>query len=402
MRVLFIHATREDAVEYNVHAVLAEHADNDQITSYFIWQDRVHNRAKNRPAQPSKPGQTFIYDFGRDMSLDPRPGRVRRAAMMARQYPGALALVFTRVRALKPDLIYTSQQKFDVHLGRLASTVFRIPHVIHLHYPVGPWLGRAALRTILKTPRLIAVSEFIRRWAIDAGVAPQHVHTLLNPAEIDRFDRPKERAALRAELGWAPETPVILAAGRLDPSKGHKPLIEAFAQVVAQVPAARLLICGASSTELGYDRVLKELVAGLGLERHVVFAGVRSDMPAVFAGADIFCLPTEHEALGMVFLEAMASATPVVALDSGGVPEMVVDQETGLLAQPGDVDGLATHLLTLLRDPDLARKLGEAGKRRAFAEFHPRHVAARWTQLLDGFRSTPAAAQEAGRTLPSA
>jgi glycosyltransferase involved in cell wall biosynthesis len=381
-RILFIHANREESPEYNVHRTLAEYVNPHQVDCYFVWQDHTHDHSKNRPAQLHQPGHNFFYDFGRNLSLVPKPGRLHRGAMMLRRLPGALVFLKKKVQQIKPDIIYTSQQNYDIQLARFLCIIFRIPHVIHIHYPIDPSLGRGALRAILKTPRLLAVSEFVRQGVIGAGVPPQHIDVVLNAADLKRFDNPKDRHTLRTERGWPLETPLVVAAGRLDPSKGHLRLFDAFAKVHEQMPETRLLICGSSTTRYNYDLLLRNRVAELQLEDYVTFAGQRDDMPTIFAGADVFCLPTEDEAFGLVFLEAMIAAVPVVACSSGGVPEVVKDQATGLLSRLGDANELAANLLKLLRDQQLAQQLGMGGKERAHSVFAPDKIAAEWSELL--------------------
>jgi len=98
--------------------------------------------------------------------------------------------------------------------------------------------------------------------------------------------------------------------------------------------------------------------------------------------ADVFCLPTELDPCPLVFLEAMAEGMPVVAYQSGGIPELVMHNQTGLLSYPGDISALADNLLKVLSNPDLARRLGQAGKQRASDEFAPPRVADRWLKVL--------------------
>ena len=216
------------------------------------------------------------------------------------------------------------------------------------------------------------------KWACQ----PNYVDTIWNPADLERFSVPGNRDAIRAEFGWDEQTPVVVAAGRLDPHKGHIELLEAFAKVREQLPDARLLICGATDTGSGYDDFLERRAVELGLSEHAIFTGARSDLPAIFSGSDVFCLSSENEPFGLVYVEAMAMGLPVVALRSGGVPDIVVEGETGLLSEPHDVESLATNLLTLLRDRDLAQRMGAAGKQRALTQFAPGVLATRWVELL--------------------
>jgi glycosyltransferase involved in cell wall biosynthesis len=120
---------------------------------------------------------------------------------------------------------------------------------------------------------------------------------------------------------------------------------------------------------------------------------MRPDIPQIMAEANVFSLPTEMDACPLVFMEAMAASLPAVAVTSGGVPEMVSHGETGLLSPPGDVEALANNLLELLRDPASAERMGEAGKRRVFAEFAPQKAGPKWTRTLEqmlGIEASPA------------
>jgi glycosyltransferase involved in cell wall biosynthesis len=114
---------------------------------------------------------------------------------------------------------------------------------------------------------------------------------------------------------------------------------------------------------------LKALVAELGISDNVIFTGQRSDMPALMAASDVFALPSYEEPFGLVFLEAMAMKKPVVALDSGGAPEVVEHGKSGLLSRPGDLETLSKNLLTLLRSPALGSRMGEYGRQRVEARF---------------------------------
>jgi glycosyltransferase involved in cell wall biosynthesis len=109
-------------------------------------------------------------------------------------------------------------------------------------------------------------------------------------------------------------------------------------------------------------------------------------MHAMYRAADVFCLPTELEPCGLVFLEAMSAGLPVVAAYSGGVPELVRHNHNGLLSSPRDVSALAENLLRVLTDQELARRLGAAGHGRAHTEFSPQTVCERWLAALDSFR----------------
>jgi glycosyltransferase involved in cell wall biosynthesis len=381
MRVLFIHAAENRLTpEYRVHANLASAAREHQIESYFLWQKPLTLDAGVDLAE----GSILPFDAGRDLArlrARTRPGRVAQAVG---GHARGLLTALSWVRRLRPDVIYTSQQRVDVWLAQLLSRQTATRHIIHLHYNVGSWLGAGALRAIRRTPHLIAISEFIRQTALLEGIPPAHVRTILNTIDARQYRSSADRAGLRARYGWPGDSLVVVAAGRLDPGKGHLQLIKAFAQVAAQCPQARLLICGRSTTPEQLELQLRQGVSELGLEGVVAFAGYVNDIFSVLCSADVFCLPSELEPFGLVYLEAMLAELPVVALYSGAVPEIVSHSVHGLLAYPGDEALLAEYLLRVMVQPELAHQLGQAGRARALADFAPQRSAERWAKLLHG------------------
>lgn len=382
MRLLFVHAARDSASEYKVHRLLAQNADTRVIEAHFVCQDSPLARRENEKLSPELLARVTFLDFGRDMHSEPKPSRAQRAWLMGKTLPRALGRALAVARRINPDVIYASQQKYDVFLGRLLARLLGKPLLVHVHYNVGPWLGKSTLRGIQRADKILCVSDFIRRGAVRAGVPEARVHYVHNAADLRSFDVPRSRAALLSAFGFPDDALVAIAAGRIDPSKGHVPLLEAFARVVREVPRARLVVCGVSNTRDGFEDSVHQRSLALGLKEHVVFAGTRSDLPALFAGAHLFSLPTENDPCPLVFLEAMAAGLPTVAYRSGGVAELVADEETGLLVEVGDIDGLTERLLRLFRDETLARRLGEAGRSRATTEFEPGRITRQWEGLV--------------------
>lgn len=389
LRVLFLHATWHDSSEYKVHRLLAEHASPELVESYFIWQHANYEGAHTRLPRLPRSDLVMTHDFGRDMSIVPRPKRRQRALMMLKNLPTAFRLLSQKIGDVRPDVIYTSQQYYEVALASKLSLLFDIPHLIHISYPVGPWLGKNTLRTILDTPHLIACSDYVRNTAIAAGVSPNRIETLLHGADLSAYDIEGDPEGMRSSFGWPADAPVVIAAGRLDPGKGIDVLLDAFAIVSQAVPGARLIVCGEGTTGSGFAQSLKQKAHSLGLDAVVNFAGFRRDLPQLLAASDVFCLPTEHDALPLVFLNAMAAGLPVIGVRSGGVPEMVFHQQNGLLADPGDADAIAHHLIALLTNKALARHPGKRGRTWAVERHNPRAVASRWTALLYQYLREP-------------
>jgi glycosyltransferase involved in cell wall biosynthesis len=382
LRVLFLQASWELTPEYTIQRLLAEHADPSRLDCYFIWQDHTHDRRMNQPVKLARPNRNFFWDFGRNMSVTPKPSKLCRAMMMIARLPASLLFLLRKVREIQPDIIYVSQQQYDIRLACIMWLFFRVPMAVHIYYPVGPWLGRDIGWVIRTNPMLITISHYIAETAVAFGVPPERIRVCYNPADYERFDVPHERERLRAEFGYSLDTPIVVSAGRLDVSKGHKLLLEAFSHVHHEMPEARLVICGKSTMGDHYDDMLMRLRDELGLGECVVFAGPRPDLPYIFGGSDIFCLPTENEALGLVFLEAGVSGLPVVACHSGAVPEVIENGVTGLLSRLGDAEALARNLLTLLRDPGLRMHMGEAARAHVARAFSPSQLGAEWEQTV--------------------
>jgi phosphatidylinositol alpha-1,6-mannosyltransferase len=174
-------------------------------------------------------------------------------------------------------------------------------------------------------------------------------------------------AVVRARLGLT-DRPVVVCVSRLVPRKGQDTLIQAMPRILREMPDAVLLIVGGGP----YRGELEKLAVRTGVAAAVQFTGAVpwEELPAHFGAGDVFAMPCrtrrgglDVEGLGIVYLEASASGLPVVAGDSGGAPDAVLDGETGWVVAGGSPDQAADRVLTLLRDPELRRRMGERGRR---------------------------------------
>lgn len=385
VRVLFLHAALDHlSAEYKVHKHLAESSAIYGVESYFLWQRGARSTGDNAMSF-LWPERVRYIDFGRDLSTSTLPRRSQRIRMLLRNLPFALLATLASVHQIRPDIIYTSQQNYDVRIAHLISRLYHIPHIVHLHYTLGPWLGTDVMHAICRTPHMIAVSEFIRQSALLRGVAPSSICTVPNAIGPESFYEGADRIAMRAEFGWEPNTPVVIAAGRLDPMKGHLQMIDVFASVLRRMPHARLLICGRTLTRSTYPDLVRQRVADLGIHHAVAFAGHRYDLPALMQASDVFALLSEMEPFGLVFLEAMAVGLPVVAYYSGAIPEIVVDGMTGLLSYPDRPDHLVDNLVKLLSNRMLAAQMGTAGRQRVISRFSPDAISQFWASTVRQF-----------------
>jgi len=169
--------------------------------------------------------------------------------------------------------------------------------------------------------------------------------------------------------------------GQLTAEKGHAVLVRAWAEVVRQRPAARLVLVGDGPERARIEELARSLeVPGDSM----VLTGFRDDVPSWLAGFDLYVQPSLEEGLGTSVLDAMACRLPVVASRAGGLPEAVVDGETGVLVPRADAPALAQAMLELLAAPERCAFMGEAGRRRVEARFSVEAMVAGYLEVYQG------------------
>jgi len=212
--------------------------------------------------------------------------------------------------------------------------------------------------------QVIAVSNAVRDDLIEQGINPERITVIQNGIRIPEID-PEAGSRIRRELGVHEGKTVIGAVGRLSPQKDYPTLLRAFREVVRTSPGSILLIAGD-----GYLRdTLEKLSQELGISEKVIFLGYRSNVLEIVAAFDIYALSSLWEGLPLAVLEAMALGKPVAASAVPGTKEAIVEGETGFLAPLKDAHSLAEKIVELIRNPDKARKMGEAGRRRVVERF---------------------------------
>lgn len=282
---------------------------------------------------------------------------VRRPIKPLRDLAGLVELV-RLLRRERPQILHASSSKAGV-LGRLAGFAARVPiRIFTVHgWAFAAYSGRASslyrwadrLMSPLTTVT-ICVSENERATGLEAGTCrAERTVVIRNAVDVATAPRARHDAA----------TPRIVAVGRLKPPKDCLTLVRALAALPSGLFEA--LIVGD-----GPDRgALEAETRRLGLAERVRLAGERGDVPALLAASDVFVLSSASEGLPVSVLEAMAAELPVVASAVGGMSELVVNGETGLLVPPGDANELAAALGRLIADRDLRRRFGAAGRARA-------------------------------------
>lgn len=210
----------------------------------------------------------------------------------------------------------------------------------------------------------IAASRAIKDILIQDGIPAARIEVVHDGIDVERI-RNRPAIDVHGEY-WLPHgVPVIANVGALVGHKGQKYLIDAMPLVLREVPDAHLLIFGEGDLRAPLEKQIKQL----SLAKRVLLPGFREDVMSLMKSADLFVMSSVTEGLGSAVLDAMAMGHAVVGTRAGGIPEAVVDEETGLLVEPADPRALAAAIVRLLKDSDLRKRFGEAGRARVAEHF---------------------------------
>lgn len=299
----------------------------------------------------------------------------------------------THFRQHAPDVIHTHKYKDNV-LGCSAAVVAGIPAVVRtVHGITEPFSGKAYVKmmgydlidrifTSFKVKKLIAVSA-----NIESVLCRMHgsdkVIRILNGINLDKVQTCVAGMAVRESLGIGADAYVIGTVGRLTAVKGHETLLQVVRSLKMTMSNLKCLIVGDGPLMQRFTRLLRDL----GIEKEVIFAGQRHDVYDLINCMDLFVLPSLHEGIPMVLLEALALNRPVVASRVGGIPEVVVHGTSGHLVEPGNLKELQDAIRLILHDRSYADRLGKAGRIRVEREFSATLMAKRTADLYSSLVS---------------
>jgi glycosyltransferase involved in cell wall biosynthesis len=304
-----------------------------------------HDRVYDMPARARDSGVELI-DIPETGPLDPR----------------ALWQLTQAIRKFKPDILHAHDYKTNLLAimcrrwsGAAALTTMHGSGVwsprLSLYYRLDRW-------TLPRMDHVIAVSRDVQQTALSLGVPSSRCSLVHNAIDATYFRRNLVKARLREKLGLPADRVIVGAVGRLSREKGFDVLTSAVRALLRSGHRVHLIIVGD-----GPERdSLMQLISSLGCDDHVQLLGYRSDVIELFHCMDMFVLSSLREALPNVVLEAMAMEVPVVATRVAGVPDVIQDQENGLLVDPGDSQALAAAIEQLIRSPSWRHRLSGAAR----------------------------------------
>ena len=280
------------------------------------------------------------------------------------------------IREHRISVIHTSDRPRDAFVSVILARMTRTKSIVHVHVTYGDWMSRMLRWAMSQADALIGVSDFVARSLVKGGYAAEKTHGVLNAIDLQAWDWHTDPGPVRADFGIPDGAPVIVCVARLFAAKGQDQLIRAVGALHGEFPELRLLVVGQDYPPGShFSDELRALAQELGVAERVIFTGLRSDVPRLMAAADVLALPSFEEPFGLVFAEAMAMKKPVVAVDSGGTPEVVEHGKSGLLSPPDDLAALTENLRRVLSDPALRAEMGAQGRRRVEEHFIPARLA---------------------------
>jgi glycosyltransferase involved in cell wall biosynthesis len=276
------------------------------------------------------------------------------------------------------DLVHTNS--ITIIDGALAARSMGVAHIWHAreilirgspyHFLFGQIGHNLALSIINHlSDRIIGISNAVCQ-SLEQSHNSSKAIVVYNAIDIDSFDISRSRTRIRQSLGVPDGVYLVGEIAKVAPVKGYTEFVQAAAQVRQAMPNVAFIGVG-DALPKSYFRQLSDLIAHLRLHNEFTLLGFRDDVPDIISALDLLVLPSHYEPFGRALVEAMAAGKPVVGTRVGGIPEIIESGITGLLVTPGSPDELAQAMIKILQDPDLARRMGAAGRERARTRFSP-------------------------------
>jgi glycosyltransferase involved in cell wall biosynthesis len=287
------------------------------------------------------------------------------AVAASRRLPGAPPVVWTCNDYLWPEHLFQGRACWDLR-GRLRRR-WRL------------WVRRYDQEMVDGIGRVVVLDGRVARQIREGyGVEPVVVRSGAAPHEMPAVS-PEDRERLRRELGLPDDAFLLLFLGILLPHRRLEDVLDALAALIGQGRRIHFLVVGSRQRDRRYSRFLEERAKALGVRQHVTFTGAvpEASLPLYYNACDAFIFPNENQTWGLAAIEALACGRPVIVSTGCGVSEVVVDGVHGLLVPPRRPDLIANCLTRLMDDPDLRRRLGEAGRRLVEGELSWRRYAER-------------------------
>ncbi|NOR22453.1 MAG: glycosyltransferase, partial [Candidatus Aminicenantes bacterium] len=297
--------------------------------------------------------------------------------------PAILRLAWAMKR--KKCLLVHFHDAHSAAVGSVAASLAKVPFRIitrRVDFPLKK--NYFSRRKYMKNvDAIIAISEGVKKVLVEGGVDPENVEVISSGIDFSSFEEDSvaltSKDYLHREFSLAVDDYLVGIVAHLADHKGHQYLIQATKILKQQAPKIKTIIVGEGPLSMELDRQAKEL----DVEDIIFFLGFRKDIPKILSSLDLFVLSSHLEGMGSSILDAMASRLPVVATKVGGIPEVVIHGETGLLVPPRNPSALARAILMLYSNKTLASRLGQKGYELVHRKFSAEAMADKVIRLYE-------------------
>jgi glycosyltransferase involved in cell wall biosynthesis len=289
------------------------------------------------------------------------------------------------VTRVSPDLVHANSLAMGRMVGRIAPQL-SVPCTSHLRDIIK--LNKTVVSDLNQNAGLIAVSHATRQFHVAQGARPDRLQVIHNGVDSEQFRPTPATGKLKQALGLSPSALLVANIGQICLRKGQTVLAEAAVVLANACPEAHYLFIGTRHSQktesVTYEQTIRQIFRDAGIEDRLFCLGFRDDVPTLLNEVDLLVHAAHQEPLGRVLLEAAACGQAIVATDVGGTREILTDQISAVLVQPGDVSSLAAAMQQVLRDQPLRTRLGRQARTQALENFS---LAAATTQVRAFWRS---------------
>ncbi len=282
------------------------------------------------------------------------------------------------------DLVYVNDL-FANQFSLPAAKLSHVPILCHVQVPVTP--KDIMTNFINFSDIIVCVSKSISNVFPLRFREKGKLKVIYAGVDIERFNV-KAGSFFRDTLGLGNKDFVVAVVGSIEPRKGQDYLIRAVPDILKQMKNVKFIMSGETiERNTSYAMKLFRMVEDLELKKNIFFTGFIKDIPTLMDSIDLLVLPSLEEAFGRVLIEAMAAMKPIVATNVDGIPEAVIDKQTGILVPPKDSKALSNAIIYVLKNPVIAKKMGEEGRKRVERFFNIEETSKKINDILLGLLS---------------
>jgi glycosyltransferase involved in cell wall biosynthesis len=376
IRLLFLNTRDSCGADVAVHLALMTNFAAHEAEVFVMSNSEAADAAEMRVRLAALPNvvSTFL-PFGKPAAALAGKSKLGKALAYG---PSAASLlkVAAFIRRHRIQVIHATDRPRDASYVSLLGQVTRAVSVVHMHAPVTE-LSKPTLWGLRNAAAIFAVSDFTRSCLAGLGLNADKIHTIHNAVDTAYFDPDKTLpggASIRGRFGIPAHARLVGIAARMNPWKGQHELIGAVAMLRGTFPDLHVMILGADvpAVRAEFEKRAREG----GIAERVHFGGFQQDVRPFLHEFDLFVHPSYGEPFGLAIAEAMAMRKPVIACNTGGVPEIITHGSDGWLVEERSAEAVATAIATLLNDPELCRQMGQRARETVRNRFTPREQCA--------------------------